>query len=456
MLAAAFGLLATVACGARLNPAQYVEARGAGTGDGGTATGTRSGTGTAGGTGATGSGTAAGAAGTGGDQSGGGAGGAAGATGGGGACSPQHSDAPGVTDTEIKLGNVSTISGPVQNFGATGRAGAKAYLDYVNSQGGVCGRQLTLLNGDDRLDPGTNRSQTDQLKDQVFGFVGNTTVVDDGGASVIGGTNIPNCSLIIGSTALQQPNYYSPNPIDPSGNTNGTTAIWSWFKANKGITKVGIVYPDNPNAAARVQGYVTDIQNAGLVADSPIKVAVTESNYVGVANQMKSNGDDALITVLEVNGIGKLAQAIKQVGWDVKVPFYGAQAYGPQLPQIAGDNANGALIALTHEIVEGGTAAMQTFAQVYQASSSGQPLDFFAVMGWAAAKLCVDSIAAAGPAPTRDAVIGVLNGISDYTADGILAPRSPGAKQGATQFIVVTIDGGTWRRVYPDAGFASQ
>jgi len=454
-LVAVTGLLATVACGARLSDEQYVEARGAGTGGGGTAAGAnRAASGTGGGAaGASATATATATGGAGGDA---GAGEAAPAAAGGGPCSPQPTDAPGVTDTEIKLGNVSTISGPVQNFGATGRAGAKAYLDFVNNQGGVCGRKLALVNGDDRLDPGTNRSQTEQLKDQVFGFVGNTTVVDDGGADVIGGTNIPNCSLIIGNTALQQPNYYSPNPIAPAGDTNGTTAIWSWFKANKGITKVGIVYPDNPNAFARVQGYVNDITNAGLVADNPIKVAVTESNYVGVANQMKSNGDDALITVLEVNGIGKLAQAIKQVGWEVKVPFYGAQAYGPQVPQIAGANADGALIGLTHDIVEGGSQAMQTFAQFYQASSSGQPLDFFAIMGWTAAKLCVDAIAAAGPAPTRDSVIAALNGFVDYTADNILAPRSPAAKQGATQFIVATIEGGAWKRVYPDSGFAAQ
>src|SRR5207302_11193036 len=122
---------------------------------------------------------------------------------------------------------------------------------------------------------------------------GNTTVEDDGGASAIGGTNIPNCSLIIGSNALTQPNYFSPNPIDPSGTTNGTTGIWNWFKANKGITKVGIVYPDNPNAAARIQGYQGDIQQAGLTADPVIKVSVTESNYVGVASQMKNAGDDS-------------------------------------------------------------------------------------------------------------------------------------------------------------------
>jgi ABC-type branched-subunit amino acid transport system substrate-binding protein len=447
----------TVACGARLNDAQYVEARGAGTGGGGTATGTRGASGATASGAATAGDTASGdAAAT--DPSGGqaAAGGGGGGGGGAAACTPQPTDAPGVSDSEIKLGNISTISGPVPNFGATGRAGAKAYLDYVNSQGGVCGRKLTLVNGDDRLDPGINRSQTDQMKDSVFGFVGNTTVEDDGGAGSIGGTNIANCSLVIGNEAIKQPNYYSPSPIDPSGTSNGTTAIWSWMKANKGITKVGIVYPDNPSAASRVQGYQTDIQQAGLVADPIIKVSVTESNYVGVASQMKNAGDDSFITVLEVNGISKLAQAIKQVGWQPKAPFYGAQAYGPQLPQLAGDAANGAVIALTHDIVEGGGPAMQTMAQVYQASSSGQPLDFFAIMGWTAAKLCVDAIAAAGPAPTRDAVIAALNGVHDFTADNVLAARDPAGKKSPAQFLIVTIEGGQWKRVYPASGFASQ
>ena len=152
-----------------------------------------------------------------------------------------------------------------------------------------------------------------------------------------------------------------------------------------------------------------------------------------MAQQIENNGDDALITTLEITGIGKLAQAFKQVGYEAQVPFYGAQAYGPQLPQIAGADADGTPIALTHDIVEDGSAAMQTFAQWYQAEQPGQPLDFFAVMGWAAAELCVDGIAAAGPAPTRDSVIAALNGVADFTADDFLAPRNPAAKVGATR-----------------------
>src|SRR5438874_392211 len=166
---------------------------------------------------------------------------------------------------------------------------------------------------------------------------------------------------------------------------------------------------------------------------------------------MKNAGDDAFITVLEINGISKLAQAIKQVGWQPKAPYYGAQAYGPQLPQLAGDAANGALIGLTHDIVEGGGAAMQTMAQFYQASSSGQTLDFFAILGWTAGKLCVDRIPAAGPAPTRDAVNPSLNGVHEFTSDGLLAPHDPPGKHRPPPFVMVTIEGGQWKRVYPDA-----
>src|SRR4051794_30501051 len=92
LLAAIMALLSTVACGARLNNAQYLEARGAGAAGGGTATGTAKPTSSGGAASA--GGASAGAGGAtptgGGDQGGG----AVAAPGGGGAaaCTPQHSD----------------------------------------------------------------------------------------------------------------------------------------------------------------------------------------------------------------------------------------------------------------------------------------------------------------------------------------------------------------------------
>ena len=56
-----------------------------------------------------------------------------------------------------------------------------------------------------------------------FGAGGPTTVEDDGGAGVIGGTNIPNCSLIIGSEALKQPFVVEDRP--GAGSLIGTDAV---------------------------------------------------------------------------------------------------------------------------------------------------------------------------------------------------------------------------------------
>jgi hypothetical protein len=48
-----------------------------------------------------------------------------------------------------------------------------------------------------------------------------------------------------------------------------------------------------------------------------------------------------------------------------------------------------------------------------------------------------------------------LNGVHAFTADGILAPRDVAGRQPIAQFLVVTIEGGQWKRVFPDSGFAS-
>ena len=46
---------------------------------------------------------------------------------------------PGVTDTEIRIGNVMPYSGSLQVFGAIGKAEA-AYFEMVNERGGINGR----------------------------------------------------------------------------------------------------------------------------------------------------------------------------------------------------------------------------------------------------------------------------------------------------------------------------
>jgi ABC-type branched-subunit amino acid transport system substrate-binding protein len=50
----------------------------------------------------------------------------------------------GVTDTEIRIGNLMPYSGNLEVFGAIGKAEA-AYFEMVNERGGINGRKLYLI-----------------------------------------------------------------------------------------------------------------------------------------------------------------------------------------------------------------------------------------------------------------------------------------------------------------------
>jgi branched-chain amino acid transport system substrate-binding protein len=61
-------------------------------------------------------------------------------------------NAPGTTDTEIKIGQTMPYSGPISAYGAIGRA-QLAYFKRLNEQGGINGRKINLISLDDGYSP---------------------------------------------------------------------------------------------------------------------------------------------------------------------------------------------------------------------------------------------------------------------------------------------------------------
>ena len=59
-----------------------------------------------------------------------------------GPASAQKKYGPGVTDTEIKLGQTMPYSGPASAYGTIGKAEA-AYFKKVNDEGGINGRSIS-------------------------------------------------------------------------------------------------------------------------------------------------------------------------------------------------------------------------------------------------------------------------------------------------------------------------
>jgi len=59
---------------------------------------------------------------------------------------------PGVTATEIKLGNTNPYSGPASAYGTIGKS-IGAYFKKVNEEGGINGRKINFVTLDDAYSP---------------------------------------------------------------------------------------------------------------------------------------------------------------------------------------------------------------------------------------------------------------------------------------------------------------
>src|ERR1700678_3609114 len=74
-------------------------------------------------------------------------------------------NAPGVTDTEIKIGQTMPYSGPASAYGVYGRTEA-AYFRMINEMGGVNGRKINFITLDDAYSPPKTVEQIRRLVEQ--------------------------------------------------------------------------------------------------------------------------------------------------------------------------------------------------------------------------------------------------------------------------------------------------
>jgi ABC-type branched-subunit amino acid transport system substrate-binding protein len=76
---------------------------------------------------------------------------------------------PGVTDTEIKIGNTNPYSGPASAYGINGKVHA-AYFAMINEKGGINGRKINYISRDDSYSPPKTVELVRQMveQDQVF------------------------------------------------------------------------------------------------------------------------------------------------------------------------------------------------------------------------------------------------------------------------------------------------
>ncbi len=134
---------------------------------------------------------------------------------------------PGITDTEIKFGNIMPYSGPASALSVTGKAFA-AYFDMVNEKGGVNGRKLNMISLDDGFSPPKTVEATRRLVENddvafMFGTMG--TAPSSATAKYLNGAKVPHLFLISSASKWNDPVNqpwlmalpWAPNYVEEAG-----------------------------------------------------------------------------------------------------------------------------------------------------------------------------------------------------------------------------------------------
>jgi branched-chain amino acid transport system substrate-binding protein len=117
---------------------------------------------------------------------------------------------PGVTATEIKLGQTKPYSGPASAYGIQGKA-ETAYFQMINDKGGINGRKVNLISLDDAYSPPKAFEQTRRLVEQdevaaIFGTLGSPT--NSAIKKYLNGRKIPQLFIVAGASAFADPEHF--------------------------------------------------------------------------------------------------------------------------------------------------------------------------------------------------------------------------------------------------------
>ena len=209
--------------------------------------------------------------------------------------------------------------------------------------------------------------------------------------------------------------------------TNLVTTTYGQFFKMEGVTNIGSLgYSISPASAEAAKGAAESAKAVGLKAGYVnASFPFGGTNVQPVALAMKSAGVDGETTATDPNTAYALITALRQLGVNLKVALL-PSGYGVDVLQAgpgALQAAQNVYFYLGFEPVEMQTAATKQFVSDLQAAGvSGEAATEPAAntySGYVSIGLLLQGLDAAGPNPTKAALISALSGIHDFTALGL-------------------------------------
>ncbi|MTA58213.1 MAG: ABC transporter substrate-binding protein, partial [Actinobacteria bacterium] len=366
------------------------------------------------------------------------------------AAAPAQALEQGITTSSIKLGITIPMTG-IASPGYSKIPGAmKAYFDYVNANGGVNGRKITLVVKDDQYIPTLAVAKANELifKDKVFALIGTLGTASTKAISrslQLSARGIPSLFVNTGYSGFADKKLYPTSfSILPSYQMEAKV-IGKYLDENFAGKKVGLIYQDDDFGVDALNGF----KQAGVDFAVKIPYASGSQGVAGVAGTWITKLQAAAPDVVVLFGVSSATAAALGNAYAYKyAPKWILGSVGGDATTLTANKVPAAFLAGSKGLSFAPAPSDSTdpyiamFMDVNEKYNKNAPFDNNIVAGMTSAFLAVQAIKAAGPNLTRKSLIAAIEKSSATFANPALTPLgfSSTSHVGATGYWIGTYD----------------
>lgn len=333
----------------------------------------------------------------------------------------------GITNTEIKIGSLAAITGPLGNQYAPITDGVESYIDMVNAQGGVDGRKIVMVAKlDDATNPSRDISQAEALNEQykVFAVVGVATPLFPAG-TYLGQNNVPTFGWNVNPEWSPYPSLFGEKGswLD----LTGVSPVPLPYLAHRlHLQKVGVLAYNVSQSQQCATQTANSMKKYGfnvVFLDSSLPFGTT--NIDADLQRMKQSGVQLMATCMDPTGNVLLARGIQEAG--LHITQYWPNGYDQDTLDTYRQLMTGVYFGQGFVPFEAASASpgLQVFLQQLHQRFPGDKPSEVELAGWINANLFVDGLKAVGRDLTRSKLVAAINNITDFTANGIWPAQAP-------------------------------
>jgi len=231
---------------------------------------------------------------------------------------PVRAQIPGVTTTEIKIGQTEAYSGPASAYGAIGR-GLDAFFKQVNDRGGVAGRKINFISVDDGYLPPKAVEQTRRLVEQEgvsFMLNGLGTPSNSAVQRYLNQKKVPQIFVATGADKWANPTEF-PWTIGFQPSYRTEAQIYAKYVLhNKPDGKLAVLYQNDDFGKDYLLG-LRDVfgDKYDRMVVMAVSYEVTDPTIDSQAVTLQGSSADVLVTAATPKFAAQMIRKIYDIGW---------------------------------------------------------------------------------------------------------------------------------------------